>query len=77
MLRIAHGNGSNFNVRSWLEGCEWSENLVQSGVTTPGRAESILKTSHVKRSRYVHKLSLAALNILQRKVYYNSEDKNR
>ena len=50
-------------IGSWLEGSAWIENLVESSVTTPGRAEGLLKSSHVKRSRYAHEVSYASLNI--------------
>lgn len=63
-------------IGSWLDGSGWTENLVESGITTSGRAESLLKSCHVKRSRYSHEVSYAALNILMHEAYNDSEDKN-
>ena len=52
-----------------LTGNGWSNILVQSEVTTSGRAEAILKGSHVTRSRYVHQVTAAALHVLQTSAY--------
>lgn len=49
----------------FLTGSGWTAILVQSEVTTSGRAEAILKGSHVTRSRYVHQVTAAALHLLQ------------
>ena len=38
---------------------------MQSEVTTSGRADAILKGSHVTRSRYIHQVTAAALHLLQ------------
>lgn len=51
-------------IGSWLEGSGWDEALVKSGITTPGRSEGILKSTHIKRARYAHEMSLMALNIV-------------
>lgn len=51
-------------IGSWLEGSGWEDALVKSGITTPGRCEGILKSTHIKRARYAHEVSLAALNIV-------------
>lgn len=49
----------------FLTGSGWTAVLVQSEVTTSGRAEAILKGSHVTRSRYVHQVTAATLHLLQ------------
>ena len=48
-----------------LTGSGWTAILVQSEVTTSGRADAILKGSHVTRSRYIHQVTAAALHLLQ------------
>ena len=45
----------------WLDGSGWINLLVQSGVTTAGVAESFIHASHVKRTRYAHTVTAAAL----------------
>ena len=53
----------------FLSGCGWTAVLVQSEVTTSGRADDILKGSHVTRFRYVHQVKAAALHLLQKSAY--------
>ncbi|KAJ8867310.1 hypothetical protein PR048_031111 [Dryococelus australis] len=36
----------------WLQGSGWTSVLVDAGVATQGKADSVLKASHIKRSRY-------------------------
>lgn len=52
-----------------LTGSRWATILVQSEVTTSGRADAILKGSHVTRSRYVHQVTAAALHLLQMSAF--------
>ncbi|MEW8547628.1 MAG: hypothetical protein AB2693_29320, partial [Candidatus Thiodiazotropha sp.] len=52
-----------------LTGSRWATILVQSEVTTSGRADAILKGSHVTRSRYVHQVTAAALHLLQASAF--------
>ena len=40
-----------------------------SGINTSGRVNSFLKESHVKRSRYAHQITLAALVKLAHQAY--------
>ena len=49
----------------FLDGSGWTTILTQSDITTTGRAEAVLKGSHVTRSRYVHQVTAAALYLLQ------------
>ena len=49
----------------WLDGSGWVEMIAKSGVSTTGRSEALLKGSHVKRTRYAHEVSFAALSILR------------
>ena len=56
-------------IGDWLEGSEWSELLVAAQIHSCGTADSILSASHVKRSRYAHQVSLAALHLLLKKAF--------
>jgi hypothetical protein len=38
----------------WLEESGWVGAMVQAGVSTQGKANAILKASHVTRARYTH-----------------------
>jgi len=53
----------------WLSNSGWDAALVQADITTPGRADAILKASHVTRSRYAHQVSACALFICQQQAY--------
>jgi len=53
----------------WLTGSGWNDALVHCGLATRGVADSFLHASHVKRTRYAHQVSAAALHILQRKSF--------
>lgn len=61
-------------IGTWLEGSGWEDALVKSGITTPGRAEGLLKSDHIKRARYAHEVSLVALNILLFESFEADED---
>ena len=50
----------------------WLELIVEAGVTTIGRGQSILSASHIKRTRYVHEVSVCTFNLLKRKAYEDS-----
>ena len=39
-------------VGHWLKSSGWDSALVQADITTSGRADAILKASHITRSRY-------------------------
>ena len=53
----------------WLSKSGWTTLLVDSKVTTSGRAESIIGASHIGRSRYSHQVTIAALYVLQHQTY--------
>jgi len=53
----------------WLDGSGWLQCLVESDVTTTGVAESCISASHVKRTRYAHSVTAAALYICLRRCY--------
>ena len=52
-------------IGDWLEGSGWIQAFENANITT-GRIESFLTGSKVKRTRYAHQLSLAALTKLSR-----------
>ena len=55
MVRPLHIEITFLNlIGDWLENSSWAKILVKSNVAAPGRAESFLKGSHPKCSRYVH-----------------------
>ena len=56
-------------IGQWLTNSGWECVLVQADITIPGRANAILKASHVTRSRYTHQSTACALHVLQRKSY--------
>ena len=60
-------------IGDWLEGSGWVEIFEKARITTPGRIESFLTGRKVKRTRYAHQLSLAALTKLSKQAF---EDQN-
>lgn len=53
----------------WLLKSGWTETLANAGVASVGVAETCLTSSHVKRARYAHEVTIVALNILQEEAY--------
>ena len=53
----------------WLESSEWTAAFVQADITTPGKADSFLKASHVSRTRHTHQVTAAALYTLLQKAF--------
>ncbi len=45
----------------WLDGSGWTQCLVQSRMTTVGVAEYFIHARHVKRTKYAHTVTVAAL----------------
>lgn len=45
-------------IGDWLHGSGWITLLVQANVTTSGKAESTLSSSHVTRTRYTHQITV-------------------
>ena len=62
-------------VSDWLQGIGWVQTLVQAEITSAGKADSFLRTSHISRTRTVHQVTAAALYILQQHVYNHYIDK--
>ena len=53
----------------WLAGSGWSDMFLKAEIATAGRCDSLLKCSHVKRTRYAHEVSLASLFILRDEAF--------
>ena len=58
-------------IGSWLEDSGWIEAFERSNISTPGRIESFLNGSKVKRCRYAHQVSLVALSKLAFEAFEN------
>ena len=56
-------------IGNWLNGSGWVDVFKKAFINTPGRVESFLKGTNVKRSRYAHQLSLASLLRLARDTF--------
>ena len=56
-------------IGDWLEGCGWAQVYKAAGISTPGRVESFLKVSGIKRTHYAHQVTLAAVIMLTQKAY--------
>jgi len=56
-------------VGKWLSGSGRTEMFLKADLATSGRCEALLKSSHVKRARYAHEVSLAARFISRNEAY--------
>ena len=52
-----------------LEGSGWTQIINESGITTEGRAESLLRGNNVTRCRQVHQVTAAGYYTLQQEAY--------
>ena len=61
-----------------LKGSGWTESLVLAGVTTAGKADSLLAGSKGKATRYAHQVTLACLYHLRLSAYqkYQTSEEN-
>jgi len=59
-----------------LDGSGWSSILAEERVTTPGKADALLKSSHVKRAGYAHTFTCSTLWTLLHQAFgaYREED---
>ena len=53
----------------WLQDSGWTAICIDAEVTSPGRAEALLKGTHVTRTRYAHEGTALSLSILRREAY--------
>ena len=56
-------------IGDWLEGSGWSDLITTAQVFTSGTSEALLSAFHVKKSRYAHQVSVAALHLLLKTAY--------
>lgn len=56
----------------WLDSNGWTEIYKWSGLNTAGRINSFVKGGFIKRSRYVHKVTLAAVSKLSHDTFDKS-----
>jgi len=53
----------------WLADSGWTDIFLKAKTATAWQCESLLKSPHVKRTRYAHEVSLASLFILRNEAY--------
>ena len=56
-------------IGDWLEGSGWTDIYSLSGISTAGRVDSFLKSSHIKRTRYAHHVTLKVPVKLQKEAF--------
>ena len=56
-------------VGSWLSGSGWTEAVAKARITSAGRPESLVTSTHITRTRYVHQVTASSLYILQQRAY--------
>ena len=52
-------------IGSWLLGSGWTEAIAQAEITTTGRAESLVTSTHIRRTRDVHQVTTSSTEALQ------------
>jgi hypothetical protein len=60
-------------IGKWMQGCGWTEVIVESNIATVGVADSLLSVSHVTRARHAHEVTSAALHMLLMSAYNSAE----
>ena len=60
-------------IGDMLHSSGWVEAITDAGVTTSGRADSVLKSAHLTRTRYAHQVTLPVLHILLEEAYVCSQ----
>ena len=63
-------------IGDWLEGSGWTEMYTHSKISTSGRVDSFLKSSHLKRTRYSHQVTLKVLLELRQEAFRKSEEQS-
>ena len=56
-------------IGNWLDESGWTTAVFNAGIATSGVADSLLKTTHVTRTRHAHQITAASLSILQHDAY--------
>ena len=65
-------------VGSWLAGSGWTDAVAEAGITTSGRAESLVTSARITRTRYARQVTASSLYILQHRAYkkYSESEKD-
>ena len=56
-------------IGDWLEGSGWTSAITETDIASAGTADSVLKASHVSRTRHAHQVTACSLHILMHKAY--------
>ena len=57
----------------YLEGSGWTDALTQVGIASSGTADTLLKASHLTRTRHAHQVTAVALARLQTDAFLCTE----
>ena len=57
----------------WVRDSGWVEMLIDPDVTSPGRAEALVKGSHVTWTRYAHQVTALSLSIIERMPIHDTQ----
>ena len=63
-------------IGDYLEDSGWTTALTNADITSAGKADSFLKTSHLARTRHSHQVSALALAQLEEEAFLSSGEKN-
>ncbi len=75
MLVVMFGEGLHLEMGMWnmlgdyLAGSGWTTALTDAGIATSGKADSLLSSSHLTRTRHAHQLTCLALHSLQQQAF--------
>lgn len=60
---------------NWLEDSGWTSALVQANIASTGTADSLIKASHVTKTRHAHQVTAVSVHTLLHRAYteYSSE----
>lgn len=61
-------------IGTWLDGSQWNECLTDANIASSGTAHSFLQASSIKKTRYAHQITAAALFILKKQAYLNDNN---
>ena len=60
------------SIGDWIEGSGWTDVYGKSQISTPGRVDSFLRDSKVKRTRYAYQITLKVILQLSKEAFDNS-----
>ena len=53
----------------WLAHCGWENMFVEADITSPGKAQAMLKGAHITRTCYAHQVTSCALHVTKMQAY--------